>query len=110
MGGGAGGGVAGGAAGGRASAAIGFLFAVEKQGDTAYDTGERIGYIEEIAVLARARGAGVGGALVEEARRRFAARGLRFVKLSTVPGNDEAREFYAALGFEPAARLLIGEV
>lgn len=89
---------------------VGFLFAVVKQGDTAYDTGERIGYLEEIAVLARARGNGVGRALIEEARRRFARRDVRFVKLSTVPGNDEARDFYARLGFSPAAILMIGEV
>lgn len=87
---------------------VGFVFAVERQGDTAYDTGERIGYVEEIAVLERARGGGVGRALIEETRRRFERRGIEFIKLSTVPGNDAARAFYETLGFTTAAVLLIG--
>lgn len=90
---------------------VGFVFGIEKECDSAYDTGgERLGYIEEIAVLDRARGAGVGRALMDAARGRLAERGIASFKLSTVPGNDAAREFYAKLGLKPAARLLIGEV
>lgn len=90
---------------------VGFVFGIEKECDSAYDTGgERLGYIEEIAVLDRARGAGVGRALMDAARGRLAERGIASFKLSTVPGNDAAREFYSKLGLKPAARLLIGEV
>lgn len=90
---------------------LGFVFGIEKESDSAYDTGgERLGYIEEIAVLDAARGAGVGRALMDAARARLRERGITSFKLSTVPGNDAAREFYAKLGLKPAARLLIGEV
>jgi ribosomal protein S18 acetylase RimI-like enzyme len=89
---------------------IGFVFGVVKEGDLGFDTGDRVGYIEDISVLEAARGAGVGRELVVAIRERFARRGLTSVKLSTVPGNDDARAFYASLGFKPAAQLLIGEV
>lgn len=89
---------------------LGFVFAVEKEGDTAYDAGERIGYVEEIAVLGQARSRGIGRALMDAARDRFRRRGLTSFKLSTVPGNESARAFYESLGLAPAARLLIGRV
>lgn len=89
---------------------VGFVFAVEKEGATAYDAGERIGYVEEIAVLEKARGQGIGRALMDAARERFRRRGLTSFKLSTVPGNEPARAFYESLGLAPAARLLIGRV
>jgi ribosomal protein S18 acetylase RimI-like enzyme len=98
------------AARGDDGAILGFVFAVEKQGDAAYDTGDRVGYVEEIVVVQSARLSGVGLALMSEARKRFAARGLTAYKLSTVPGNDAARNFYSRLGLQPAAQLLIGEV
>jgi len=89
---------------------IGFVFGVVKEGDLGFDTGDRVGYIEDISVLESARGAGVGRELVDAIRERFARRGLTSFKLSTVPGNDDARAFYARLGLKPAAQLLIGEV
>ncbi|MBI4897211.1 MAG: GNAT family N-acetyltransferase [Actinobacteria bacterium] len=90
--------------------ALGFVFAVERQGDTAYDAGERIGYVEELAVLEQARHKGIGRALMAAAIERFRERGLASFKLSTVPGNDDARAFYSALGMAPAANLMIGRV
>lgn len=91
-------------------AVLGFVFCVEREGLAAYETSERIGYVEEIAVVEAARDTGVGRALMEAARDRFRARGYSHYELSTVPGNDAARAFYTRLGLEPAAQLLIGEV
>jgi ribosomal protein S18 acetylase RimI-like enzyme len=89
---------------------LGHVFGVVKEGDIGFDSGEQIGYIEDIAVIESQRGAGLGSALLDAARTRFAERGLRSFKLSTVPGNDDARRFYARHGMKPAAQLLIGEV
>lgn len=90
---------------------LGFVFGIEKESDSAYDTGgERLGYVEEIAVLDSARGAGIGRALMDAVRGQLKQRGITSFKLSTVPGNNAAREFYARLGLQPAAELLIGEV
>lgn len=91
-------------------AVLGFVFCVEREGLAAYESGERIGYVEEIGVVEAARGAGVGRALMDAARKRFAERGYAYFELSTVPGNDDARAFYGRLGLEPAAQLLIGRV
>lgn len=87
---------------------LGFVFCVEREGLAAYESGERIGYVEEIGVVESARGAGVGRALMEAARERFSQRGYKWFELSTVPGNDAARGFYQSLGLEPAAVMMIG--
>lgn len=89
---------------------IGFVFGVVKEGDLGFETGDRVGYVEDISVLESARGSGIGRELMNAVRERFAELGLSSVKLSTVPGNDAARGFYASLGFKPAAQLLIGEL
>lgn len=91
-------------------AVIGFVFCTEREGLAAYNTGERIGYVEEIAVVDSARMLGVGRALMSAARERFVERGYSHFELSTVPGNDAARKFYSRLGLTPAAQLLIGDV
>lgn len=89
---------------------LGHVFGVVKEGDIGFDSGDQIGYIEDIAVIAGARNLGLGSVLLDAARARFAERGLRSFKLSTVPGNDAARRFYARHGLKPAAQLLIGEI
>ena len=89
---------------------IGFVFCTEREGLAAYDTGEKIGYVEEIAVLESARKSGVGRDLMDAARSVFRERGYIHFELSTVPGNDSAREFYTKLGLAPAAQLMIGDV
>lgn len=89
---------------------LGFVFCVEREGLAAYESGERIGYVEEIGVVESARGAGVGRALMDAARERFKERGYEWFELSTVPGNDSAREFYRSLGLDHAATLMIGRV
>lgn len=90
--------------------AVGWVFGAEREGHPGYDNGERIGYIEDIAVLEAARGAGVGRALMGAARDIFRDRGFSHFALSTVPGNDDARAFYGRLGLEPEAIRMLGEV
>lgn len=88
---------------------VGFLFATERDGLFGYKSSERIGYVEDIAVLPELRGAGVGRALMDAVRERFRARGYSHFELSSVPGNEDARAFYRHLGLEPAAVLMIGD-
>jgi GNAT superfamily N-acetyltransferase len=87
----------------------GFLFATDREALYGYESSERIGYVEDIAVLDRLRGAGVGRALMDEARARFRAHGFSHYELSSVPGNEDAREFYTRLGLEVSAIKLIGD-
>ncbi len=93
----------------REEQALGFLFATERDGLFGFESSEKIGYVEDIAVLESARGMGVGRALMDAARERFRARGYSHFELSSVPGNEDARAFYRQLGLEPAAVLMIGD-
>lgn len=62
-------------------------------------TGERDGYIGELAVAASAVRQGIGRTLVGAAREWAAARGLVNLTLHTGAYSTGARESYAALGF-----------
>jgi ribosomal protein S18 acetylase RimI-like enzyme len=62
-------------------------------------TGERDGYIGELAVAERASRRGAGRALVEAAGTWARDHGLRNLTLHTGAFNASARAFYAALGF-----------
>ena len=62
-------------------------------------TGERDGYIGELAVAERAARRGIGSALIEAAEGWARERGLVNLTLQTGALNTGARAFYAALGF-----------
>lgn len=62
-------------------------------------TGERDGYIGELAVAERVSHRGVGRALIDAAEAWARSRGLRNLTLHTGAFNTNARAFYAALGF-----------
>lgn len=89
---------------------LGFVYAIERDGLDGYENPAKMGYIEEIAVLDSARKFGIGRALIEAARDEFRRRGYSHMELSTVPGNEDARAFYARVGFENAAVLMIADV
>ncbi|MFT4049062.1 MAG: GNAT family N-acetyltransferase [Solirubrobacterales bacterium] len=89
---------------------IGFVFCTERDGLFGYESSPRIGYVEDIVVLPGARTGGVGRALMDAARKRFKERGYSHFELSSVPGNESARDFYRKLGLKPAAVLMIGDV
>jgi ribosomal protein S18 acetylase RimI-like enzyme len=62
-------------------------------------TGERDGYIGELAVAERASRHGIGRALIAAADAWARDHGLRNLTLHTGAFNANARGFYAALGF-----------
>lgn len=59
-----------------------------------------VGLISNMAVLPTYQRRGVGAALLEEAMRRASQLNLRAVWVDQTRANDQARAFYAALGFE----------
>ena len=83
---------------------LGFIYAIERDGLAGYENSEKMGYVEEIAVLDSARKLGVGRALMEAARDEFRRRGYSHFELSSVPGNESARAFYARLGHAAGRR------
>jgi ribosomal protein S18 acetylase RimI-like enzyme len=57
--------------------------------------------IEDVVVDERARGKGVGEALVVEAQRLAVEAGMRHVELTSAPSRESANRLYGRLGFEP---------
>lgn len=62
--------------------------------------------IEELIVRRRARGRGIGQALVEELERLAAARRCAEISVTTLPKNKAAIAFYRRLGFTDEALFL----
>lgn len=61
-------------------------------------------WLEDLYVAEEARGAGLGGALIELALERARARGCRRVELDTSEANEGARRLYARHGFSESAK------
>jgi ribosomal-protein-alanine N-acetyltransferase len=62
------------------------------------------GEIADIAVAPRARGRGIGGALLDEATVRLADTGVRALFLEVRESNSAARGLYDSRGFAPVGR------
>jgi GNAT superfamily N-acetyltransferase len=60
--------------------------------------GQRLAVMEDLFVTARARGRGVGAALIEACRRLAADRGLQWLAWETAPDNHTAQRLYDGLG------------
>lgn len=60
-------------------------------------------YVSELFVQEHARGAGAGAALMRQAERLAAERGVRRLMIGVLAGNTGAARFYERLGFEPFA-------
>lgn len=61
------------------------------------------GYVSELFVRNEARNLGIGKALMAEAERLTAARGLARLMVGVLEGNTAAAALYARLGFTPHA-------
>jgi ribosomal protein S18 acetylase RimI-like enzyme len=68
--------------------------------------GERLATVETLAVLAEARGRGVGRTLLDGVRREARRRGADSMTLLVMEDNEAAQRFYEREGFRPFARLL----
>jgi len=60
---------------------------------------QSLGIINDMAVLPTYQRRGVGAELLESAMRRATALNLDSILVNTSRANDQARAFYAALGF-----------
>ena len=68
------------------------------------------GYVFGLYVVPAARRRGIARSLMQEVARLLSQQGRPYVVLSVDTPNEEARSFYARLGFEDAARMLRAEV
>jgi GNAT superfamily N-acetyltransferase len=64
-------------------------------------------YVVEFFVRAEARGSGIGRALLNEAERIAATRGLRQIMIGVLAGNGLAERAYLGYGFRPYATELV---
>jgi len=67
--------------------------------------GERVAILEDMIVSARARGAGIGSRLLEQAIAAARDAGCKRVTLLTDRTNDSAQRFYARHGFVPSGMI-----
>jgi ribosomal protein S18 acetylase RimI-like enzyme len=86
---------------------IGYVMVRVGEGPSTWDAGERTAELETLSVLPEARGAGVGGALVEAAARVASQRGAQTLAVGVAHANAGALRFYEREGFEPFYMLLM---
>ncbi|HEY2687619.1 MAG TPA: GNAT family N-acetyltransferase [Streptosporangiaceae bacterium] len=66
-----------------------------------WQTGDRIGEIESLAVLPSHRGHGIGTQLLAGLERELQAIGVRDLIIGVLPGNEAAIRLYQRHGFRP---------
>jgi ribosomal protein S18 acetylase RimI-like enzyme len=75
--------------------------------DDTWPTSDPQGEVESLCVVPRARGRGLGTALLDAAEDRLARLGATSVRIVVMEGNDAARAFYVARGMAPIATTLM---
>src|SRR5690242_14130271 len=66
-----------------------------------WQTGDRIGEIESVAIQPGYRGQGIGSRLLTALTAELATAGVRDLVLGVLPGNDAAIRLYQRQGFRP---------
>ncbi|MFT3862871.1 MAG: GNAT family N-acetyltransferase [Solirubrobacterales bacterium] len=84
----------------RAERPVGYAFAIPRAAPVNLAI-ERLLEVETVAVLPEARGAGIGGALMDAVRELAAELGIEHIQLSVRTANEGALRFYERQGFEP---------
>jgi ribosomal protein S18 acetylase RimI-like enzyme len=87
----------------QAGRAVGYaLVRIEEAGPTWIEP-ERVAIVQDISVAARARGAGIGRALLDRVGEES---GADVMQLAVLGANASAKAFYERLGFEPFVETL----
>jgi ribosomal protein S18 acetylase RimI-like enzyme len=79
----------------------------ETELDDTWVSGRRVAEIETLSVLPAARGAGVGGALLDRVDAELAAAGIDDVLIAAFVTNLDAIRLYERRGFRPASLYMI---
>ena len=74
--------------------------------DDSWALEDRYGEVWTILVTERARGRGLGCALLDEVDAELARRGIRDLMIGVMEGNDDARRLYERRGLVPGWRQL----
>jgi GNAT superfamily N-acetyltransferase len=81
---------------------LGYALVTVNDGSATWAAVDRFGYLESLSVLPRARGQGVGAALLRAAEDHLATLGVEHVEITLVAANEDARRFYEREGYGPA--------
>jgi ribosomal protein S18 acetylase RimI-like enzyme len=85
---------------------VGFVLCTAEEGDVDWDTGDPMGYIDTLGVVADERGRGIGSQLIERSIARFRELGFKSFMIEALPENEGAIRLYqryapqrASIGF-----------
>jgi ribosomal protein S18 acetylase RimI-like enzyme len=93
-----------------AAANAGGIFVAESDGEilgyitTVVDRAIGKGRIPNIAIVAKARGQGLGRQLIQHALDYFRREGMAYAMIETMEANEVGKHLYPACGFEEVAR------
>lgn len=68
------------------------------------DAAASVGYIPNLAIVASARGQGIGRRLLEHAIEHFRRHGMALARIETLEQNPVGRHLYPSMGFVEVAR------
>ena len=94
----------------REGRAVGYVFVRVAPGWAGWDTGERMGVVETLAVLPEERGRRVGSLLLDEAEAELAGLDVRLYVVSVVAGNEDAIRFYERRSLERCRLTFAGRI
>ncbi len=77
---------------------------------SAFDTGERFGELESLAVVEEMRGRGIGSRLLKACRTELERREISYWAVESLAADDEATRLYERAGFSPFMLRMIQRV
>lgn len=80
---------------------VGYVLMELKDCEGPFTKGKKVLYIDHISVLSRAKGKGLGKALIEEAKTLAKSLGIKTLELDVWSFNNEACSFFEKCGFKP---------
>ena len=92
----------------KAGRAVGYAFVVVEGPDPVWYTGDSHAHLAALSVEPGARGAGIGGALLDAVDEELARRGVEDVEIGVDTGNDAAASLYERRGYRPDFRTFYG--
>jgi ribosomal protein S18 acetylase RimI-like enzyme len=94
----------------RDRAAVGYAVVSISDAFQSWASGDRVGDVYELAVVAAERGRGIGSALMDAVEAELVAAGIGEVRLRVIAANRDALRFYERRGLTPISHVLLGRV
>ena len=89
---------------------VGYALVTFHDTDDSHTTGDRFAELQSLAVLERARGAGIGTQLLHQVYRDLRSMGVEEMVIGVLATNEPAQRLYEREGFRPWVLLTMGKV